>query len=178
MKTDKAMIRSLVRSGTATGKAHPSEARLGRRAEPVLCQGCGALLHGRRWQRPGAVKATASMLAKATWQTCPACEQQMREQYVGRVVARGAFVQKGTAAIRRRVRNVAKRAEFTNPQHRLVSVEQHDDALEILTTSQKLAHRIAHELEKAFGGRATYAWRDDGCLEARWRAAASNARGE
>jgi len=35
--------------------------------------------------------------------------------------------------------------------------------LEILTTSQKLAHRIAHELAKAFGGRAKYQWgRADG----------------
>ena len=175
MKTDKAMIRSLVRSNAATGKSHPSEARLGRRAEPVLCQRCGALLHGRRWQRPGTAKATAGMLAKATWQTCPACEQQAQEQYMGRVLARGAFLQKDPAAIRRRVRNVAKRAEFSNSQHRLVSVERHDDALEILTTSQKLAHRIAHELEKGFGGRATYAWLDDGCLEARWRAAAPHA---
>ena len=31
-------------------------------------------------------------------------------------------------------------------------------ALEVLTTSQKLAHRIATELRKAFGGRTTYAW--------------------
>lgn len=43
----------------------------------------------------------------------------------------------------------------------------------LLTTSQKLAHRIAHELEKAFGGRTTYAWLDDGCLEARWRASST-----
>jgi len=171
MKTDKAAIRRMVRTGTATGKAHPAEARFGRHAEPVLCQRCGAMLHGRRWQPAGSARATAGLLAKAAWQTCPACEQQVKEEYLGRILARGAVVQSEASAIRRRIRNVAKRAEFTSCQHRVVSVEARDGTLEVLTTSQKLAHRLARELEKAFGGRTTYAWLDDGCLEARWRAA-------
>ena len=42
--------------------------------------------------------------------------------------------------------------------------------LVVLTTSQKLAHRIAHELQKAFGGRARYTWSDkDGALTAVWQ---------
>jgi hypothetical protein len=40
--------------------------------------------------------------------------------------------------------------------------------LEVLTTSQKLAHRIVHELRKAFRGRARYAWSADGSLLATW----------
>ena len=41
--------------------------------------------------------------------------------------------------------------------------------LEVLTTSQKLAHRIVHELRKAFRGRAYYIWSaDDGSLLATW----------
>jgi NMD protein affecting ribosome stability and mRNA decay len=169
-KTDKATIRSAVRSGTRTGKVHPSEARLGRRAEPVLCQVCGALLKGRRWQRPGAAKATDDDLANAVWQTCPACEQVESGRAFGRVVANAAAVADAVPAVRRRVNNVARRAEFTNSQHRIVAVEGRDGVLEILTTSQKLAHRIAHELKKAFGGRTRYAWLDDGRLEARWDA--------
>jgi hypothetical protein len=40
----------------------------------------------------------------------------------------------------------------------------------VLTTSQKLAHRIARELQKAFGGRARYTWSDqDGALTAIWQ---------
>lgn len=173
MRTEKAMIRGMVRSATDPGKVHPSEARLGRRAEPVLCQMCGALLHGRRWQSPSTSRASSDLLSRARWQTCPACEQQRQEQYLGRIVARGPLLASDGAAIRRRIQNVARRAEFTNVQHRVVSIEERDGALEILTTSQKLAHRIAHELKKAFGGRVTYAWLDDGCLEARWSASAA-----
>jgi len=55
-------------------------------------------------------------------------------------------------------RNVAARARFTQPQRRLVSTERSGQVLEVLTTSQKLAHRIVHELRKAFRGRARYSW--------------------
>jgi hypothetical protein len=45
-----------------------------------------------------------------------------------------------------------------------------DAVLEVLTTSQKLAHRITHELKKTFGGRASYKWSDsDGALFATWQ---------
>jgi prepilin-type processing-associated H-X9-DG protein len=45
--------------------------------------------------------------------------------------------------------------------------------LEVLTTSQKLAHRIAHELAKAFGGRANYQWADgEAGLLATWQSEA------
>lgn len=38
-----------------------------------------------------------------------------------------------------------------------------------MTTSEELAHRIVHALQKAFGGRAAYAWSDrDGSLRAVW----------
>jgi hypothetical protein len=51
----------------------------------------------------------------------------------------------------------------------VVSVDREGDALEVLTTSQKLAHRIVNELKKAFRGRATFNWSDDGTLLAVWR---------
>ena len=48
------------------------------------------------------------------------------------------------------------------------TVDDLDNGLDVLTTSQKLAHRLAHELKKAFGGRITYTWSDDGTLLAEW----------
>lgn len=72
-------------------------------------------------------------------------------------------------AIERRIGNVARRALETQPERKLVSLTWDGPTLEILTTSQKLAHRIVIELKKAFGGRASYAWSDrDGSLFAVW----------
>jgi len=46
----------------------------------------------------------------------------------------------------------------------------------VITTSQKLAHRIVATLKKTFGGRASYAWSDrDGSLFATWERDADQA---
>jgi len=55
--------------------------------------------------------------------------------------------------------------------------EWNADTLEVLTTSQKLAHRIAREVAKAFRGKAGYSWSDDdGTPLARVKCARSSAR--
>jgi len=73
--------------------------------------------------------------------------------------------------IRRRIENVGARAAATQPERRVVSVEWVGGDLEVLTTSQKLAHRLVHELKKVLGGKATYEWSDDGSLFATWKPA-------
>jgi hypothetical protein len=90
-------------------------------------------------------------------------------EYFGRVRTTGSLDPAQVAAVRRRIENVERRAEYTQPERRIVRVERTDSGLEIVTTSQKLAHRIARELEKAFGGRARFAWTGpEGSLEAIW----------
>ncbi len=166
----KGRIRSLSRKGTQTGKSATRAAKTPTQ-ERTVCARCGAVFLRRTWRRGR--KLTNRALAGATWKTCPACEQVESSQYCGRVVARAADIESSEAVIRRRVHNIAARAEFTQPQHRIVSISRDGSTLEVLTTSQKLAHRIAHELKKAFGGRTSYAWSDrDGTLLATWQASA------
>jgi hypothetical protein len=67
------------------------------------------------------------------------------------------------------VRNVELRAGHTQPERRTVRMERTRHGFEILTTSQKLAHRIGRELQKAFGGRTRFTWTTpEGSLEAVW----------
>jgi NMD protein affecting ribosome stability and mRNA decay len=123
----------------------------------------------RTWRRNRPI--TRELLEAADWVQCPACEQKKNGIAYGRVVAKGSLDARRLAAIERRVHNVAERAGFTQPERTIVSMERTGDGLEVLTTSQKLAHRIASELEKAFGGRTKYAWAgDDGSLSATWTA--------
>lgn len=163
----KGLIRSLNRRGAKTAKVKPAEARRGRLKEPTACEKCGAIFAKRTWRRDH--KMTLALLDKAGWAVCPACEQAKTQEYWGRVVIRGAFPAAHEIAIRERIANVADRAQATQPERRLVSVDRQGDEIEVLTTSQKLAHRIVHELKKAFRGRATYAWSDDGSLFATWQ---------
>lgn len=169
-KKGKGRIRSLSRKGTRTGKSATVAAKTPTLREPTVCGRCGAVFSRRTWRRDR--KLTDRALVGATWITCPACEQVESSEYCGRVLVRGIAAESKETAIRQRIENVAARAEFTQPEHRVVSVSRDGTSLEVLTTSQKLAHRIAHELKKAFGGKTSYAWSDsDGTLFATWEPA-------
>ncbi len=108
------------------------------------------------------------MLERRQWGFCPACEQVSRLEGQGRLIIRGSGVTDNLSLIRRRIENVSRHGSRTQPERRIVSIDRvggkDGAALEVLTTSQKLTHRIAHELKKLFGGRTSYNWSDDGTL--------------
>jgi hypothetical protein len=137
-------------------------------ADGAACVECRVVFWHKTWRRSRG-RLMRTYLRGTPFTTCPACRQVDRGEYFGRVVLRGASVQALEAEIRRRIRNVASRARFTQPERRVVAVRRRGAELEVRTTSQKLAHRIARELEKAFRGRAHYAWSDrEGRLDAVW----------
>ena len=156
----KALIRAKARAGTSTGKTRRAESG-GRPPEPSFCERCGAVFRRRVWR---AAPATDTLLARATWVTCPACVQRREGTYVGRVRILCDAFSADEDRIRRRIENIAAAAEAAQPEHRIVSVDREGDAIEVLTTSQKLAHRIGHELKKLLRGTVTYRWSDDGTL--------------
>jgi NMD protein affecting ribosome stability and mRNA decay len=164
----KGLIRSTNRSGSDSGKLSEAARRARGRPEPVVCERCGAVWSRRTWRNDRAV--TTAFLSRARWELCPACQQADEGSALGRVLLRGAYVHTNEALIRRRIGNIAARAQHTQSQRRVISIDGDREGLEVLTTSQKLAHRIVHELKKAFRGRASYAWSDrDGALLATWR---------
>ena len=163
----KGLIRSVNRRGTRDEKTHSGEAHSGRLREPSACERCGAVFRRRTWRRDDHV--TLAMLDRADWTVCPACEQIRNTEGQGRILVSGRFAVAHEPDIRARIRNVAARAAFTQPQRRVVAVERQGDVLEVLTTSQKLAHRIVHELKKVFRGSTKYHWSDDGTLLATWQ---------
>jgi len=167
MANGKGLVRSLNRSGSKSGKVAPAERRIGRLAEPTACERCGAVFLHRAWQRSGRV--SHAVLERAAWTVCPACRQVQAQEGCGRVIVQGTFVRAHEAEIRARLANIAAQAASTQPERRIVSIEGVRGALDIVTTSQKLAHRLVHELKKAFKGRATYSWSDDGTLFATWQ---------
>lgn len=155
--------------GAVTDKS-PRVARKGPAVtDPTICDQCCAIYTRKSWRFDH--KMTRDLMAAAAWGLCPACTQGNGKVAHGRVLLKGDFVVKNEAAIRRRIANVEGRAGHTQPMRRVVSVDWTGKTLEVLTTSQKLAHRIVNELKKAFGGETTYAWADrDGSLFATWKA--------
>lgn len=162
----KGLIRSLSRGFARTKKRRPVEAAAGHLPEPSVCERCGAVFARRLWRRDR--KINGALLERAAWVRCPACVQTAEKTGFGRVVIRGAYALANEPLIRRRIANVASRAARTQPERRVSTIDRHDDLIEVITTSQKLAHRIVHELVKLFRGRSSYAWSDDGTLFATW----------
>jgi hypothetical protein len=164
----KGLIRSMNRKGTVYDKTPAVARKRPPFKEPSVCERCGAVYVRQKWRRAGRV--TGELLEAASWATCPACSQATTGVGYGRLLIMGEFALGNLDAIRRRIANVERRAGFTQPERRVLSAAVEGSTFEVVTTSQKLAHRIARELEKAFGGRARYHWSDeDGSLLATWR---------
>jgi hypothetical protein len=165
-KQSRGLLRSLNRDAVRNTKGPPVALKTARLHEPTVCARCGAVFLRKTWRHTHALNE--EQLEHAEWGFCPACLQVARQEGQGRLLIKGVAVAQSRDAIEQRIQNVAKRASKTQPERRLVSVDGRDGELEVLTTSQKLAHRLAHELKKAFGGRVAYNWSDDGTLLAHW----------
>ena len=166
--TSKALIRSLNRRGTRSNLS-PLVAQKGRTpADPSLCDICGSVYTAKTWRRNRPLPP--KLVNAAAWTVCPGCKQAKSGKYFGRVLVRSPNAISNLDAIHSPIANVERRAEFTQPEPRIISSKWDGETLEVMTTSQKLAHRIARELQKAFGGRARYTWSSqDGALTAIWQ---------
>ncbi len=154
---NKGLVRSLDRRGARSDKS-PPVAQKQTFSDPAICDRCGAVYTGKSWRR--GPRLAREVIDKAPWVTCPGCAQAAAGEYHGRVlIAVGDSA--NVEAVSARIANVERRAQFTQPERRIVSTNWDGKTLEVLTTSQKLAHRVAREVEKAFGGRAHFSWSDD-----------------
>ncbi|HZO82471.1 MAG TPA: hypothetical protein VFB33_12330 [Candidatus Binataceae bacterium] len=168
-KKARGLIRSLNRSFVRDDKSPRVVRKSAQPEEYTVCARCGAMYMRKTWRHDH--NLTEDMLERRRWGFCPACEQVSRLEAQGRLIIRGAAAAAHRDLIRRRIENAARYGMKTQPERRIVSIdtiESDGEALEVLTTSQKLTHRIAHELKKLFGGRTSYNWSDDGTLFATW----------
>jgi hypothetical protein len=157
----KALIRSMNRRGSRSDKS-PPVAHKQKFREPSICDRCGAVYSGKTWRRGR--RLAPDMMRRTRWVECPGCAQAASGEYHGQVlITLPDAVSRD--AVSARITNVERRALLTQPERRIVASNWNGDTLEVLTTSQKLAHRIAREVEKAFGGSAHFSWSDnDGSL--------------
>ena len=166
-RSERGRQRGLDHRGVRTDKSPPVSGEYAY-PEPALCVGCGAVYVRKTWRRSDR-RRLGAYLQGAERVSCPACRQVGEGRGYGHVLLRGAGLADRENEVRRRIAAVESRARFSQPERRLVEVAQGGDGLEVITTSQKLAHRLARELEKAFGGETSYAWSDrDGSLRATW----------
>lgn len=125
--------------------------------EPAVCGRCGSRYEGRRWVSPAVV---ASRRGPARGRVrdviCPACKQIASGLPSGFLSIGGAFVMIHRGDIEQLLRNEAARAALDNPLGRIMTWEPKADGFVVTTTTEHLAQRLGHALEKAYGGTVVY----------------------
>lgn len=125
--------------------------------EPAVCQECKAVYINRRWQSASQPVSVQQKNPSARSIVCPACFQMRSGTPRGFVYLDGSFYVTHQKEIEKLLRNEAARAEAVNPLARIMNFTRgKDHQLTISTTTEHLAQRLGHALEKAFAGQTHY----------------------
>lgn len=126
----------------------------------AVCRKCGAVYHDKRWSlsKASAAKAARKDGVKVL---CPGCHK-IKERFAGGYVTmEGDFVAGHTDELLNLVRNKEKRAMHYNPLDRIIEIKRRRGAIEVSTTTEKLAQRLGQMIKKAYNGSIEYKWSSD-----------------
>ncbi len=143
-------------------------------AEPAVCQSCGAVYAERRWTGPKPAETAREdhkhrHFRPAHLVVCPACQQLRAGVPGGYVYLDGAFLAAHREEIEQLLRNEAERAAGDNPLARVMAWNQGaGQQLMVATTTEHLAQRLGHALEKAFSGQVRYDFSHENKLARVW----------
>lgn len=126
------------------------------RSEPAVCKECGAVYANRRWTS-AAPDNKNRQWPPEQMTVCPACKQASTGEPRGFVYLDGSFFVDHREEIENLIRNEAERASTDNPLARILEFKERDGHnLTVTTTTEHLAQRLGHVLEKAFRGEVNY----------------------
>jgi hypothetical protein len=136
------------------GRHRPSRAI----SEPAVCEGCGAVYANRRWTTAHSDTTDRENEHRCPQKTeCPACVQIRTGEPRGFVYLDGTFFESHDKEIQQLLLNESERAGEDNPLARIMEVKRGEaHKLIVTTTTEHLAQRLGHALEKAFGGSTRY----------------------
>jgi hypothetical protein len=128
-------------------------------SEPAVCASCGAVYAKRRWTapQPDSEKRKHERLQSPQTVLCSACLQQRKGEPRGFLHLDGSFFLGQHEGIEKLLRREAARAAEDNPLARILEWKRDGKhELTVTTTTEHLAQRLGHALEKAFGGDTHY----------------------
>ena len=136
--------------------------------EPAVCKVCGAVYADRRWTAAdGASGAEKHKQRRPSQMTiCPACKQASTGEPRGFVFLDGQFFTTHQDEIESLLRNESERAAEDNALARTLDWKRGEGhMLTVTTTTEHLAQRLGHVLQKAFDGEVQYGF----SLRTNWR---------
>jgi hypothetical protein len=127
-------------------------------SEPALCPGCGSVYFKRRWVAASRVPALhIDPNAAFTVRICAACLRDTSSIPHGYVHVVGEFFAQHRDEIEHLLHSEVSSARHDNPLHQALRWD--DDGtggLMVATTTEYLAERLGHALNKAYSGEVHY----------------------
>lgn len=130
--------------------------------EVAVCKSCRAIFRRRHWFFDEALSRKLALERDTRVVTCPACQKIRDGYFEGEVtLLPSPFLSQHKEEILNLIRNEEERAKGINPLERIISINEKDGSVVVLTTDEKLSQRIGRELRKAYQGRTEYRWSED-----------------
>ncbi|MEW6362809.1 MAG: BCAM0308 family protein [Acidobacteriota bacterium] len=118
----------------------------------AICTSCGAFYENKRWY-PKPDTPLKSDNTEILEVECPACKQIREGIFEGTLDVSGSFFPAHRDEIEHLLKNEAEDAYRDNPLSRIIRWDENDAGLHIETTTDELARRLGHVLEKAYHGK-------------------------
>ena len=150
---------------------HAAGRHRGRRApsEPAICPGCAAVYVHRRWSHAPAARLARHAYEPMAIRVCAGCRGRRSGMPHGYVHIDGGFFPDHRADIERLLRNETERARDVNPTSQIVEWRDlNGGGLLIGTSTEHLAQRLGHALEKAYDGKVHYGFSHDNKMAHVW----------
>ncbi len=137
------------------GGAHRAGMKL---PEPASCPKCGSIYSEGRWVSPKFVSESGkhSHWRPSNSVVCQACKQIENHIVGGYLTMNGGFLARHHDEIIKLIENEAIRAVEDNPLSRIMERIETADELLVETTTEHMAQRLGHALNRAFAGKVTY----------------------
>lgn len=113
--------------------------------EPTVCPQCGACFQNGRWTWGTAPDGAHEEL-------CQACHRTNDKYPAGVLTLAGDFLGLHKSEILHLARNAEEAEKGAHPLHRIMTVEERPEEIEITTTDIHLPRRIGEALHKAYEG--------------------------
>ena len=137
-------------------------------SERVACYLCHHLYHVKYWQRDCDLSWGRLSTALIGLTICPAC-RKITEHVPGTLRLRGAFLGTHKDEVLHLIRREVARAQERNPLECIISSKEQGDAVEIQTTSKRLARNIGMKIHRIYGRDAIDQWsHGDHCMIVTW----------
>jgi hypothetical protein len=130
--------------------------------EPTVCPQCGAVFHEGRWH-------WAPRPSPAHEELCQACHRINDHCAAGELTIAGDFAMRHKDEIQHLVRHQEEQEEAEHPLHRIIDIEDQEDAIVVRTTDIHLPRRIGEALRHAYHGELQFHYEDEAYfIRVRW----------